>query len=325
MPSSRNAINGDVLDATVNIFKAEAEKLFSSQENTTLVNAMCSTVSSEGGQSITQIFGDHLGSWKELLGGREEAPSRIFSQAITLATYYVPDLVIPRKDFTYDNTGANAARIRQYMTNALSCQDELLHTALQLASGKGPVAYDGSNLWDDDHPYAPAAGTQSNYGTAAMSWVSVRAKKAAMTSLLRENGNPFNIVPRFLIGGPLNEEIMAEICNGDLRLAGAATTGIESGTRAYGGAIDNVQKGTLTGIVDHRLVGTYDDWWGIVGSDITGQLKPLIYMQGMSPKPQINTDDNSEFVRKNDAYQFGLLTDAKVAAGAWQAGSWNVL
>ena len=325
MPSSRQAINGDALDAALTTFKTEAEQLFTSQANTALVDAFCSEVPSEDGQTVTNVMGDHLGTWKELLGGRESAPSRIFTQSVTLATYYVPDLVIPRKDFQYDKIGSVAARIRQYLSNALSYQDALLHVALQLASGKGPVAYDGSNLFDDDHPYAPAAGTQSNYGTAAMSWVSVRAAKAAMTALLRENGEPFNIVPKFLIGGPKNEEIMAEICNGDLRLAGATTDGIEGGTRAYGGAISNVQKGSLIGIVDHRLVGAYDDWWGITGTDITGQLKPMMYLRGMAPKPQINTDDNSQFVHDNDAYSFGLLADGKFAAGAWQTAYWNVL
>ncbi|MFA7295707.1 MAG: Mu-like prophage major head subunit gpT family protein [Dehalococcoidia bacterium] len=323
--ATRNAVNGDALDAFVVTFKSEAERLFTSVENTALVNAFCSEVSSEGGQNVTQIFGDHLGTWKELIGGREEAPSRIFSQNVTLATYYVPDLVIPRKDFQYDNIGVNAARVRTYMSNALSAHDVLLHQALALASGKGPVGYDGVNVFDDDHPYAPAAGTQSNYGTAAMSWVSVRAALASMTSLLRENSEPFNIVPRFLIGGPKNAEIMEEITNGNLRLAGAATDGIEGGTRAYGGAIDNVQKGRLTGIIDYRLVGAKDDWWGITGTDTTGQLKPLMVMKGMAPLPQINVDDQSQFVHDNDAYSFGLITDMKIAAGAWQAGFWNVL
>lgn len=319
MASASNVINRDALDASLTTFRTVFEELFTSAGNDAVVNAFCAEVSAEGGQTYQAQFQDFLGTWQEFLGAREVSPSRISKLDITLKTY-AQSMSIPRKDFQYDKIGTVASRIRTFLSAQKSFKSAILHSSvLALNTGEGPVGYDGVNLINTNHPNAPtlASGIQSNKGTAALSPLSFRSGYEAMTSFIRENGEPFNVVPKFLIVGPKNRDIAMEITKADIRGRSVAATGLEAAATVVASAgVSNVQLGLVEPLISERLVGTQANYWYIVGEG-PGGAKPVMYLKGMDPMEQIDTDPNSANVQRTDAFTFGLIADGAFAAGAW--------
>lgn len=317
MASASNVINRDALDASLTTFRTVFEELFTSAGNDAVVNAFCAEVSAEGGQTYQAQFQDFLGTWQEFLGAREVSPSRVSKLDITLKTY-AQSMVIPRKDFQYDKIGTVASRIRTFLSAQKSYKSAILHSALlSVNSGEGTVGYDGVNLINTSHPNAPAGGTQSNKTTSALSPLTFRSGYEAMTSFLRENGEPFNVVPKYLIVGPKNRDIAMEITKADIRGRSVANTGLEAGAAVVASAgVSNVQMGLVEPLISERLVGAMDDYWYIVGEG-PGGAKPVMYLKGMDPMEQIDTDPNSANVQRTDAFTFGLIADGAFAAGAW--------
>ena len=56
-----------------------------------------------------------------------------------------------------------------------------------------------------------------------------------------------------------------------------------------------------------------------------GGMKPFIFLEGLAPTEQMDVAMDSPTVMKNDAFTYGLIADAKVAAGAWQCINGNIL
>ena len=85
-----------------------------------------------------------------------------------------------------------------------------------------------------------------------------------------------------------------------------------------------VDRGIVDLVVSPKLVGTYDDYWYILG-EAPGGMKPFIFLEGLAPTEQMDVAMDSPTVMKNDAFTYGLIADAKVAAGAWQCINANIL
>lgn len=316
MASASNVINRDALDASLTTFRTVFEELFTSAGNDAVVNAFCAEVSAEGGQTYQAQFQDFLGTWQEFLGAREVSPARVSKLDITLKTY-AQSMSIPRKDFQYDKIGTVASRIRTFLSAQKSFKSAILHASvLALNSGAGPIGYDGVTLLGS-HPNAPGGGTQSNTAAVGLSPLTFRSGYEAMTSFLRENGEPFNVVPRYLVVGPKNRDIAMEITKADIRGRSVAATGLEAAASVVASAgVSNVQMGLVEPLISERLVGTQDDYWYIIGEG-PGGAKPVMYLKGMDPMEQIDTDPNSANVQRTDAFTFGLIADGAFAAGAW--------
>lgn len=316
MASASNVINRDALDASLTTFRTVFEELFTSAGNDAVVNAFCAEVSAEGGQTYQAQFQDFLGTWQEFLGAREVSPARVSKLDITLKTY-AQSMSIPRKDFQYDKIGTVASRIRTFLSAQKSFKSAILHTSvLALNSGTGPIGYDGVTLLGL-HPNAPGGGTQSNTAAVGLSPLTFRSGYEAMTSFLRENGEPFNVVPKYLVVGPRNRDIAMEITKADIRGRSVAATGLEAAASVVASAgVSNVQMGLVEPLISERLVGVQANYWYLIGEG-PGGAKPVMYLKGMDPMEQIDTDPNSANVQRTDAFTFGLIADGAFAAGAW--------
>jgi hypothetical protein len=185
-----------------------------------------------------------------------------------------------------------------------------------LNSGDGPVGYDGVNLISTSHPNGPS-GNQSNKTTSALSPLTFDTAFAAMTSYQRENGEPFRIVPRYLVVGPKNRLVGSEITKMDIRGRSVANTGLEAAAAVVASAgVSNAYNGTVDLVVNSRLVGTQDDYWYLVGEG-PGGAKPMFFVEGAAPREQLDIDLSSPTVMQNDALTFGLIADGQYAAGMW--------
>lgn len=324
LPSS-NVINRAALDASLTTFRTVFEELFTAAGQDEVVSAFCQEVSNEGGLTYQAQFQDTLSTWREFLSAREAAPTRVSTVDITVATYE-QTLQVSRREFRNDKIGTVAQRIRQFLSGAASFKSQLLHEkVLAVNSGAGPLCYDGSYLIATDHANGPGATTQSNKGTAALSNITFETNYTAMTSFRRENDEPFGVIPKFLIVGPKNRRMGLDICKNDLRAVGFSAASLEAGTTVAQSSVSNMNSGLVTLIVDERLVGAMDDYWYLVGTDRSGQAKPVIYVNSLPPTEQLDVDPNSPTVMATDKFTYGLIADGAFGAGAWQCIYGNIL
>lgn len=314
MADSANVISQSKIDAANVTYRAIMAELFTDVQ-TGLDALLAERVSAAGAASATLIVEDYLGTWAEFLGARVTSVSRAYSQTVTLTTWE-QTLRIARKQMAYDPTGVVAQRLQRFLSAQASYYDTLVFDALVSASGAGPTGYDGVALLATTHPNGPA-GNQSNKGTTALSQTSFDTAFTAMTSLQRENGQPFNIVPKTLLVGPKLRQRAMEITQADIRGQAVDNAGLESGTRIGTAGVTNVYRGVVDLVISPKLVGTYDDYWYLLGEG-PGGMKPFIFLEGMAPTEQIDSDLSSPTVMQNDAFTFGLIADAQVGAGAWQ-------
>ena len=313
----------DAVAAAVTTYVTKVGEMFQTDGNDPLVNIFAETMGSGGQKNTTLLADDFTSAWRQIsgnsvdAGGRQTGVSRARSLVLTLQTF-APDLLsIDRKDFTYDGIALVARRITNYLSAQKAWKDQLLHTSLFQSSSAGPIGIDGVALLSTAHPNGPA-GNQSNLGTTALSQASFDTGFVAMTSFLRENGEPFNVAPKYLVTGPKLRQLAMQITQADIRGQAVANDGLEAGTRIGTAGVTNVFNGIVDYVMDPRLVGTQDDYWYIVG-ETAGGLKPLVFIEGMSPTEQINTDMNSSEVMRTDHFTFGLIADAMVGGYGWPA------
>lgn len=315
LPSS-GVINRDALDASLTTFRAVFEELFTSAAQDDVVAAFCQEISNEGGLTAQLQFQDTTSNWRQFLSAREAAPTRVSTVDITVLTYE-QTLQVSRREMKADKVGLVGQRIRQFLAGAATIKSQLLHEFLALNSGAGPACYDGQYLLSTAHPNAPGATTQSNLGTTALSNISFETAYTAMTSFLRENGEPFGVIPKFLVVGPKNRRMAMDICKNDLRVVGFAATSLEAGTTVAAAAVGNNNNGIVTALIDERLVGTMDDYWYLVGSDRSGQSKPIVFVNATPVTEQLDVDPNSPTVMATDKLTYGLIADCAFGPGAW--------
>ena len=315
-----HVINQAAIDAAVTTYITKVGEMFASTDNG-LADVFAETIGPDSGKSATMLADDFTSTWRQITGnsanagGRVTGVSRAYSLSLTLQTFSPDMLSIDRKDFQYDKIGLVARRITNYLSQQAAWKDQLIHTSLFQSSGAGPTGIDGVALLSTAHPNGPS-GNQSNLGTTALSQASFDTAFVAMTSYLRENGEPFNVMPKYLVTGPKLRQTAMQITQADIRGASYANDGLEAGTRIASAGVTNVYNGVVQYVFDPRLVGTQDDYWYLIG-ETPGGIKPLAFLEGMSPKEQINTDMNSTEVMRTDHFLFGLLADAQIGGYGW--------
>lgn len=313
MGDSSHVIRQDLVDAATVAYRTYLEEFFVSRDDS-MADLLAETIPT-GGKSATLIVEDWLGTWLEFVGARQTSVSRAYSQTITLTTW-AQQMKIKRIDLERDPIGVTAARLRKFLSAQSSYKEQLVFDSLVSASGLGPTGYDGVALGSASHPNGPS-GNQSNTGTTALSPASFNTAYAAMTSLQRENGEPFRIVPHTLMVGPTERPMGLQITQADMRGAVYANDGLEAGTRVAAAGVTNINNGVVKLVVNPRLIGTYDNYWYLIG-DGPGGAKPLTFLEGRAPTEQLDVDLSSPTVMATDALTYGLIADSKVGAGAWQ-------
>lgn len=315
--ASSGVINRAALDASLTTFRTVFEELFTAAAQDDIVNAFVQEISNEGGQTAQLQFQDTTSTWRQFISAREAPPTRVSTVDISVLTYE-QTLQVSRRDFRMDKIGTVAQRIRQFLAGAATLKSQLLHEMLALNSGAGPACYDGQYLLSTAHPNAPAAATQSNLGTTALSNISFETAYTAMTSFVRENGEPFGVEPKYLVVGPKLRRMALDITKSDLRPVGFSAASLEAGTTVAQSSITNTNNGVVEALVDSRLVGTMDDYWYLVGTDRSGQAKPIVFVNAMPPQEQLDVDPNSPVVMATDKLTYGLIADCAFGPGAWQ-------
>lgn len=200
---------------------------------------------------------------------------------------------LDRDDIEDDNLGIFSAMTIPDLGNAARKHpDQLLVTALVSNTLAGPLAFDGKNLFANDHPtYAKAAFTQTydNLDLATeLDQAGVGKAWAAMCSYLGENGDPLAVMPNALIVPP--------------QLKRRALTVMQSTTYALPGSIgtvgsatvDNALRGWMEVIVLPELAANPTVWYM---ADLSKPIKPFVYQERNKAElvARINPEDPKVF------------------------------
>lgn len=225
---------------------------------------------------------------------------------------------IKRRKFIGDRTGRTARAISQWL-RGVDIRDQIATDVLVSASGAGPTGYDGQPIFSASHPRGPAAATQSNITTSALSFANHKAIKIAMTSLRDAHGRSLRISPDTLMVGPKNVDLAREITESKERIISVAADGLEAGTRVAAAAIPNVYAGgDMRVVMNPRLVGTYDDYCYYL--DTTKGARVIGGFVMRSEEAQEQTDMSSSARFENDEFRFSVEADLVFGAGAWHVG-----
>lgn len=252
-----------------------------------------------------------LGAVREWVGSKEYGIARAYKLAVRFRKWE-KTMKVDRPDLAYDKSGTLKARIKQFMTEQAGFLDKIVTDSLVSVSGTGPTGYDGVVLFSTAHPHGPS-GNQSNKTTSALSFATFDTAQVAMRSLLKENGEPFRIVPKTLMVGPKLFKLASEITKSKDRLAGVSSATLEGGTTVAAATITNIYGGGQYNlIVNDRLVGTQDDYWYLFAGPFMG------LVEQRAPEPVILDAMDGEQRFMKDAFLYSIEADVSPCAYAWQ-------
>lgn len=224
---------------------------------------------------------------------------------------------IGRKDIITDRTGTIGKRIAAFLNDTKYIYDKLAHEAL-IANAAG---IDGVALISNAHPRGPS-GNQSNTTTSALSHATFEAAMVAGASLRDIEGESFGISYDMLRVGPKLAGLAREITGSNERVIAVANDGLEAGTRVAAATGPNARGqqvftgGAVRVVVDHRLVGTYDDYWYLF--DTTRGTPAIVGYELRAPEAIAldRMDDDARFHR--DEFLYSIECDVVFVPGVWQ-------
>jgi phage major head subunit gpT-like protein len=308
-------IDQDKLAAAETAFRVGFDDIFSAPPSSV---AMGFTEKLAGDKLTTEIdlAADADGKPEEWLEGKIFGGYRGYAYSLPFRSWSV-NKSLKRKTVEYGSeaVGRAAKRFSQWASDRF--YDKLLHDALFLASGTGPLGFDGVRLFSASHPNGAAGATQSNTTSSALSASTFDAAMQAMRSFRQENGESFEVEPTHLVVGPKLWRTACEIAKSDVRLVAVDNSGAESGTRVAAAAIPNVLAGVVQVVLDRRmpLGSTQDDYWYLM--DLSRESKPLVIVEHRAPVllSKIDMNDDNRFFR--DEYLWSIEADLSPGAGAW--------
>ena len=227
---------------------------------------------------------------------------------------YEKSFGIDRLDLMADKMGMIGSKIAAFVTDSGQIYDKISNSVLVSNSGAGPTCYDGVALYATTHPRANGT-TWSNLSTTAFSFAQHDAIMQAGASRVDDNNEPLGISFDTLVVGPKLFKIASEVTQSNERIAAVANDGLEAGTRVAASSIPNVYGGgSMTLVVDPRLVGTQDDYYYY--HDTTRGPKALIMFEFRSPEAVELTamDSTNRFL--NDQLLYSVEADFVVTAGS---------
>lgn len=205
------------------------------------------------------------------------------------------------------------AQLRSWLGGARNFINKLVVDAL-VENSTVYTDVDGVAFFSTAHPL-DNGGTQSNTTTSALSQTTYRAAANAMMGFTDQAGRPLGIVPKKLIVGPALQYTARDIIEAKYRTQGMTSTGtVDSGTIVTAAAIDNVVSNDgVELIVEPLLVGTYANYWFLVGE--AGDAKPMVCNIAQAPSPSDNT---AEYLPNNARYDFSIVAQLSIGKGVWQ-------
>jgi phage major head subunit gpT-like protein len=266
---------------------------------TPITDAIATRIQSDSPQETYNWFGE-VPKMREWIGDRRFDELRAYAHTIVNKDW-ANGIRISANDIRDDKLGLVAPKVNALAQAAARHQEELVTNYLVLGSaGTLGLAYDGQFFIDTDHSDGGSA-SQSNKGTSALDATTYAAGWQSMLERKDENGEPLDIMPKYLIYGP--------------KLRVTVQGLIEAGTLSGGGV--NVNYQSVTPILSRRLVGTYDDYWFLIGES-AGGMKPII-LQEREPVEFIAQDDpESEGYLNRKEFRYGANWRGNAGYGMWQ-------
>ncbi len=278
-------------------FKATFANAFAN--SSPITDIVATRIQSDSPSETYNWFGE-VPKMREWIGDRRFDELRAYAQTITNKDW-ANGIRIPANDIRDDKLGLVQPKINALASAAARHQEELVMNYLILgAGGTLGLAYDGQFLIDTDHSDGGSA-SQSNKGTSALDATTFGVAWQSMLSRTDENGEPIDIMPKYLIYGP--------------KLRTAVQDLIESSTLTNGGVNPNYQS--VTPVLSRRLVDTYDDYWFLIGESASG-MKPII-LQEREPVEFIAQDEpDSEGYINRKEFRYGANWRGNAGYGMWQ-------
>lgn len=205
-------------------------------------------------------------------------------------------VAVDRNDVEDDAVGIYTPMVRALADAAATHPDELVFDLL--AGGFTNVSYDGRPFFDTAHT-AGSGPAQSNKSTAVLSATSYATARAAMMSLVDENGKPLNVVPDLLVVPPQLEKAALEILRADLDVNGSS----------------NIYKDSVDLVVAPYLAGHPTAWYLL---DTKKPVKTFIFQRRKAPVfvAKDSPDDENVFMKKE--FLFGVDSRDNAGYGLWQ-------
>lgn len=240
-----------------------------------------------GGAAVVHAWLESIPELTEWLGTK--AVKNLKSNLLTVAHKdYANAVTVRKKDIADDTYGVYTPLIQVMGNQGAQLWEKLAIEALR-ANGN----------WADG---APFFGTARVYGanaivnktTSALDADTFAAGILAMRSYMDADNQPLNVVPRVLLVGPKLEKIAFDLVKNSLVTAGTGK----------GGAVQNWAQGLCDLQVSNRLVGTYDDYWFILGEQ--AGLLPVFVQQRELPKIVAQDDDGTDAAFLRGEYRYGV-------------------
>jgi phage major head subunit gpT-like protein len=305
--------NGNKLDAASTVYSSIfSEALMGSQSASSNYKKWCKEFN-EIGRAIELDLVHGFGLPTEWNGSRLVKSLRASKKLIRTKDYQVSHNV-SKLEMKQQPTIVGD-KIRQFCSSQINYINSL--AIAQLVTGGTEVQTDIDNVafFASTHPMDDGT-TQSNTTTSALSQTTYRAAAVAMRGWKDRGGMPLGVKPSKLIVGPGNEYVARDILESKVRTQGITAAGAvdAAASMVAAAAIDNtVSNDGVEIIVDPFLVGTYANYWFLVG-DLAGAA-PMIVNIAQAPTP---TDNTGDFLNNVPEYIFSIESQLGIGFGLWQ-------
>lgn len=211
---------------------------------------------------------------------------------------------VPRNDILDDQFGLYTPLARVMGANAELLWPKLAIDAL--VGGATALWADAAAFFGTTRKYG--GNTISNKTTSALSKSTFEAAILAMTSYVGHNDEPLAVAPRILLVGPKLRATAWDLVKNTVAVAAQLNVGATENVGAA--AVQNRTQGLCELRVSRRLVGTYDDYWFILGEQ--AGIKGVAVQKRADPKLTRMDRDTDENVFMRKEFLYG--TDARGAA-----------
>jgi phage major head subunit gpT-like protein len=212
---------------------------------------------------------------------------------------------VPRNDIEDDNYGLYGNLAQSMGAAAEELWLDLVIDAL-IANGNWA---DAAAFFGTTRTYG--ANTISNYVTSALATATFNTAVTTMMSYKGDGNRPLKVVPRVLLVGPKLRTTAFEICKAQNFVS--IVKNVAAAENVAAAAVQNPNAGLVEPKVSPKLIGTYDDYWYLLG-EVNG-IKAGFVQKRKEPafvSLDRDTDENvfmrKEFLYGTDARGEGFLT-----------------